>query len=65
MAQDTAFQKQIERIGEIVERLESSADPNARAMAKELIESLMALHGAAFGANPGTGRRVGRSREKN
>jgi Fe-S cluster biogenesis protein NfuA len=48
MAQDKTLQKQIQRIGEIVEQLESGADPNARAMAKELLESLMALHGAAL-----------------
>jgi Fe-S cluster biogenesis protein NfuA len=48
MAQDAAFQKRIQRIGEIVEQLESAADPNARATAKELVESLMALHGAAL-----------------
>src|SRR5258708_33904428 len=48
MAQDTALQKQIRRIGEIVEQLESTADPNARAIAKELLESLMALHGAGL-----------------
>jgi Fe-S cluster biogenesis protein NfuA len=48
MAVDTALQKQIRRIGEIVEQLESTADPNARAMARELLESLMALHGAAL-----------------
>ena len=48
MAQDAAFQKQIGRIGELVERLESSADPSSRALAKEFIESLMALHGAAL-----------------
>ena len=48
MAQSTALHKQIRRIGEIVEQLESTADPNARAMAKELLESLMALHGAAL-----------------
>jgi Fe-S cluster biogenesis protein NfuA len=48
MVQDAAFQKRIQRISEIVEQLESAADPNARAMAKELIESLMALHGRAF-----------------
>jgi Fe-S cluster biogenesis protein NfuA len=48
MAQDIAFQKRIQRVGEIVEQLESAADPNARAMAKELLESLMALHGAAL-----------------
>jgi Fe-S cluster biogenesis protein NfuA len=48
MAQNAALQKQIRRIGEIVEQLELTADPNARAMAKELLESLMALHGAAL-----------------
>jgi Fe-S cluster biogenesis protein NfuA len=48
MAQDIAFQKRIQRIGEVVEQLESVADPNSRAMAKELLESLMALHGAAL-----------------
>jgi Fe-S cluster biogenesis protein NfuA len=48
MAQDAAFQKRIQRIGEMVEQLESTADPNARAMAKELLESLMALHGGAL-----------------
>jgi Fe-S cluster biogenesis protein NfuA len=48
MAQDTALQKRMQRIGEIVEQLESTADPNARAMAKELLESLMALHGAGL-----------------
>jgi Fe-S cluster biogenesis protein NfuA len=48
MAQDAAFQKRIQRIGELVEQLESAADPNARAAAKELVESLMALHGGAL-----------------
>jgi Fe-S cluster biogenesis protein NfuA len=48
MAQDPAFQKRIQRIGEVVAQLESAADPNARALTKELLESLMALHGAAL-----------------
>jgi Fe-S cluster biogenesis protein NfuA len=48
MAHDTALQKRIQRIGEIVEQLESAADPSARAMTKELLESLMALHGAGL-----------------
>ena len=52
MAQDKEFQKRMQRIGEMVEQLESTADPNARAMAKELLESLMALHGAATRTNP-------------
>jgi Fe-S cluster biogenesis protein NfuA len=48
MAQDTELQKKMQRIGEMVERLESAADPNARAIARELVESLMALHGAGL-----------------
>jgi Fe-S cluster biogenesis protein NfuA len=48
MAQDTALRRRIQRIGEIVEQLETAADPNARAMAKELLESLMSLHGAGL-----------------
>jgi Fe-S cluster biogenesis protein NfuA len=48
MAQDAAFQRQIQRIGELVEQLETGSDPSARALAKELLESLMALHGAAL-----------------
>ena len=48
MAQDAAFQKRIQRIGEMVEQLESAADPHARATARDLLESLMALHGAAL-----------------
>jgi Fe-S cluster biogenesis protein NfuA len=48
MVVDTALQKRLQRIGEILEQLESAADPNARAIAKELVESLMALHGAGI-----------------
>jgi Fe-S cluster biogenesis protein NfuA len=48
MPPDKDLQKRIQRIGEIVEQLEATADPSARAMAKELLESLMALHGAAL-----------------
>jgi Fe-S cluster biogenesis protein NfuA len=48
MAQDAAFQKRIQRIGKLVEHLETCSDPRARASAKELLESLMALHGAAL-----------------
>jgi len=48
MAQDTGLQKQIQRIGQIVEQLESTSDPSTRAMARELLESLMALHGAGI-----------------
>src|ERR1700761_1944562 len=48
MAQDPGFQKQIQRIAELVEQLEASADPSSRATARELTESMMALHGAAI-----------------
>jgi Fe-S cluster biogenesis protein NfuA len=48
MEQDSALQKRIQRIGTIVEQLESAAEPNARALAKELLESIMALHGAGL-----------------
>jgi hypothetical protein len=48
MQHDTALQSKIQRIGTLVEQLEASADPHARALAKELLESLMALHGAGL-----------------
>jgi Fe-S cluster biogenesis protein NfuA len=48
MTPDKDLQKRMQRIGEIIGQLEATADPNARAMAKELLESLMALHGAAL-----------------
>jgi Fe-S cluster biogenesis protein NfuA len=48
MAQDKELQKRMQRMWEMVEQLESTADPNVRAMARELLESLMALHGAAL-----------------
>lgn len=60
MASETAtVQRQIQKVAELVERLESSTDPNVRAMARELLESLMSFHGAAlerileFAANSG------------
>jgi Fe-S cluster biogenesis protein NfuA len=48
MAHGADLQKQIQRIGQIVEQLESTTDPSVRAIGKELLESLMALHGAAI-----------------
>jgi Fe-S cluster biogenesis protein NfuA len=48
MANDPSLSQQVQRIAEIVEQIESTADPNLRAMAQELLESLMALHGAAL-----------------
>jgi Fe-S cluster biogenesis protein NfuA len=48
MGQDSALQKQMQRISEVVAQLESTADPNTRGMARDLLESLMAFHGAAL-----------------
>jgi hypothetical protein len=48
MADHKTIQSQIQRIGEIVQHLESSADPGARLVGKELLECVMALHGAAL-----------------
>ena len=48
MAPDTAIQQQMQRIGEIVEQFESNADPGTRAMARDLVEALMAMHGTAL-----------------
>jgi Fe-S cluster biogenesis protein NfuA len=48
MALETTLQKKIQRIATVLEQLESTSDPNTRALAKELLESLMALHGAGL-----------------
>jgi Fe-S cluster biogenesis protein NfuA len=48
MARNSDLQNKIQRIGAIVEQLELMADPNSRALAKDLLESLMALHGAGL-----------------
>lgn len=48
MTQSSDLQNKIQRIGAIVEQLQSVSDPNSRAFAKELLESLMALHGAGL-----------------
>jgi Fe-S cluster biogenesis protein NfuA len=42
------FQKRVQRIGELVQNLETIADPAARAAAKELVQVLMDLHGAGL-----------------
>lgn len=48
MATDKDLQQRVQKIGEMVERIESIADPNTRAIVQELLESLMALHGAGL-----------------
>jgi hypothetical protein len=45
---ETDFQKQAQKIGELVRGLENIADPAARATARELVQSLMELHGAGL-----------------
>jgi hypothetical protein len=42
------FREDIQRIGELVQHIESIADPALRAATKEVVQSLMDLHGAAF-----------------
>jgi Fe-S cluster biogenesis protein NfuA len=48
MAAETERKAQIQRIASLVERLESCGDPSLRALARELVESIMALHGAGL-----------------
>ena len=48
MADAKDFRGDIQRIGELVQQIESIADPALRATAKNLVQSLMDLHGAAF-----------------
>jgi hypothetical protein len=47
MSQDAEFRERIQRIGALVKRLDSIPDPSLHAAAKELIQSVMDLHGAA------------------
>lgn len=48
MTDQTSFQKQAQRIGELVHEVESIGDPVARAKTKELVQLLMDLHGAGL-----------------
>ena len=48
MGNEKIMQSQIQRIGEIVEFLERTADPITRSTGKELLECVMAMHGAAL-----------------
>jgi Fe-S cluster biogenesis protein NfuA len=42
------FREDIQRVGGLVQEMESIADPAVRAAAKEMVQSLMDLHGAAL-----------------
>ena len=48
MAEDKDFQKRIQRISSLVNELDSIVDPAARSAAKQLLQLLMELHGAAL-----------------
>ena len=48
MADGKDFREEMERIGGLVQEIESIADPAVRATAKNLMQSLMDLHGAAL-----------------
>ena len=48
MENETDFQARVQKIGELVQELDSIADPAVRARAKELVQSLLDLHGAGL-----------------
>jgi Fe-S cluster biogenesis protein NfuA len=48
MNETQEFKKRIGRIDALIQKLESIADPALRATAKELVQSLMELHGAGI-----------------
>lgn len=48
VAEDKGFRERVQRIGGLVQEIENIADPALRAVTKELVRSLMELHGAAF-----------------
>lgn len=48
MAESKDFREDIQRIGGLVQEIESIADPAARAATRNLVQSLMDLHGAAL-----------------
>jgi len=48
VGEGTDFRQDIQRIGGLVQEIESIADPAIRAATKDLVQSLMDLHGAAL-----------------
>jgi hypothetical protein len=48
MRETPEFREQIGRIEELVQNIDSTADPALRATARELVQSVMDLHSAAF-----------------
>lgn len=45
---DKGFQKRVQQIGELVKELDTVADPVARTASKQLVQSLMDLHGTGL-----------------
>ena len=48
MLEEKEFRQRIQRVEELVRKIETVADPEARASATELMQSLMDLHGAGL-----------------
>jgi len=48
MKDDKRFQEQMQRVEELVETIEASADPNIRSAALELVQTLMDFNGAGI-----------------
>jgi Fe-S cluster biogenesis protein NfuA len=48
VADDKDFRDRVQRIGGLVQEIEAIADPAVRATTRELVQSLMDLHGAAL-----------------
>ncbi len=48
MTQDKGFQQRIQRIEGLTRKIEEVADPDLRASTRELLESVMELHGAGI-----------------
>ena len=59
MPRQTEFERRIAAIDELVQQLETAADPAARAASQELVRALMELHGAALERMLATIRRNG------
>ena len=48
MENEKDFQKRVQKIGELVQEVDSIADPAVRARAKQLVQSLLDLHGTGL-----------------
>jgi len=48
VADDKEFRERVQRIGALVQEIETIADPAVRAGTRQLVQSLMELHGAAL-----------------